>query len=78
MNGEPFTIEITKRVVFRDMHGTVTRVYEVGDRIEATAESQMYYVHSYGGIWKDEAKRVIEWPQEVKVDPIEEPDDDGA
>lgn len=56
----PFKIQMTKVVTFRDCQGTVTRVYHVGDVVEATAEEMGYYVHSYGGIWKDEAVRLRE------------------
>lgn len=55
-----FKIQITKKVTFKDWQGTVTRVYNVGDVIEATYEDMSYFVHSYGGIWKDEAVRLPE------------------
>lgn len=58
MKIEPFDIRFIKQVVFRDIHGAVTRTYEVGDVIQATADARHYFVTGYGGIFKDEAVRV--------------------
>lgn len=55
------TIEFVKRVVFKDMYGTVNKVYEIGDRCEAHDHADsLYFVTGMGGIWRDEAKRVDE------------------
>jgi len=60
-------IEITKKVVFKDMHGTVLKTHEVGDIIEANGISHGssrpdsgygYFITSMGGIYFEEAREV--------------------
>lgn len=56
-NPKPFTIVFTQRVVFTDRHGTILKVYEVGDTCEATGGEQ-YFVTAMGGIYHHEATKV--------------------
>lgn len=51
-------IEFTKQVVFKDCEGTVLKVYEIGDRVTATAKAPHYFVTGMGGIYFDEARLV--------------------
>lgn len=51
-------IEFTKEVTFKDQHGTVLRVYAVGEQISYTAKAGPYWVTPIGGIYFDEAKEV--------------------
>lgn len=53
-------IKFTKDVVFKDMHGTITKVYNVGDVIKATAvdHERGYFVTAMGGIYFHEAEEV--------------------
>jgi hypothetical protein len=59
MTTPSFQIRITKRVTFRDMHGTITADYPVGTLLKATAKDNHYFVTSMGGIWRDEAEEVV-------------------
>lgn len=56
----PFLIEFTKPVIFRDNTGTIVKEYAVGERVTATAKSEHYYVTGMGGIYFHEAKEVSE------------------
>ena len=56
-------IEFTKKVVFKDMHGTVLKTYEIGDRIPFAnkivwTNGDGYFICGMGGIYFDEAKEV--------------------
>lgn len=51
-------IEFIKEVIFKDMFGTILRVYNIGDRIQYTAKSKHYWITAMGGIYFDEAKEV--------------------
>jgi hypothetical protein len=53
-----FKIRLTTPVTFRDREGNITRALAVGDTLEATCETNSYFVTSLGGIYKDEAKRI--------------------
>ncbi len=44
-------IEFTKEVIFKDMHGTILKVYAVGDQVDYTAKAGHYWVTSMGGIY---------------------------
>jgi hypothetical protein len=50
-------IRFTKQCVFRDLNGTVQKVYEPGDIILAY-KCDNYYSTGMGGIWFDEAEEV--------------------
>jgi hypothetical protein len=63
MNTPEFNIRILKKIEFFSMGGrwrgdAPVRVYNVGDVIKATAETSTYFIHFFGGIFKDEAERV--------------------
>lgn len=51
-------IEFTKEVIFKDMHGTILKVYAVGDQVDYTAKAGHYWITSMGGIYFDEAKEI--------------------
>jgi hypothetical protein len=53
-----FQIRFTQRVVFKDWNGTVTHVFEIGDTIKASHDTDVYYVTGVGGIYHDEAVKV--------------------
>jgi hypothetical protein len=54
----PFQIRFTKEVVFKDQRGTVVKVYGVGEIIDSTHDTGIYFVTPMGGIYHDEAERV--------------------
>ena len=53
-----FQIRIIKQVKFSDCCGQVCKTYEVGDVLEATADTGHYFVTTMGGIYYEEAVRV--------------------
>lgn len=53
-----FQIRFTERVVFKDQRGTVTHEFEVGDTIQASHDTGVYYVTGVGGIYHTEAEIV--------------------
>lgn len=55
---EPFPIYFTRAVEFRDWRGSLVMRFEIDDTIDATADAGHYYVTTWGGIYKYEAKRV--------------------
>ena len=48
-------LRITKEVIFTDQDGRVVRVYRIGDIIYASGDAGHYWIHSMGGIFKNEA-----------------------
>lgn len=56
---EYFDIVFTDRVVFKDETGNIVKVYEVGDVTKASLDNGSYFVTPMGGIYHDEAKRVL-------------------
>ena len=52
-------IRFTKQVIFKDMDGGITHVFNIGDEIEFTANNSIYYVCSPGGIYFDEAEEIL-------------------
>jgi hypothetical protein len=54
-----FQIQFTQQVVFRDQTGTVTHQFEVGDTLRASHDNGRYFVTGVGGIYHDEAARVV-------------------
>jgi hypothetical protein len=53
-------IRFTQKCVFRDWHGNVLKVYEIGDTCEATHDTGFYFVTTFGGIYHTEAELVSE------------------
>jgi hypothetical protein len=54
----PFLIAFVQPVAFHDMGGNLTKRFETGDVIHATADTGTHYVTTMGGIYHDEARRV--------------------
>lgn len=52
-------IRFTRRVVFKDCTGTVTKIYEVGDTEEFFSKTSTYYITGMGGIYFNEAEEVL-------------------
>lgn len=53
-----FQIRFTQQVVFKDCKGTVTHQFEIGDTIQASHDTGLYFVTGVGGIYHDEAEKV--------------------
>ena len=53
-------IKFIKQVTFKDMYGTILKVYKIGDKIKFTSKNMngAYYVTGMGGIYFDEATEV--------------------
>jgi hypothetical protein len=51
-------IRFIKQVVFKDMHGTVLKTYNIGDVVEYTAKAGHYWVTGMGGIYFNEAVEI--------------------
>ena len=53
-----FQIRFIRYVVFKDWNGKITHEYQVGDTLQASHDTGMYYVTGVGGIYHDEAVKV--------------------
>lgn len=53
-----FIIRFTATVTFRDLNGTVQKVYKTGDTCMASHDNGSYYVTPMGGVYHYEAVRI--------------------
>jgi hypothetical protein len=54
------TIRFTQLVQFKDQHGTIVKVYNVGDTVKYTAKDEQrgYWNTTMGGIWFFKAEEI--------------------